>query len=308
MKGKGTIYIAGAGGMLGEAFYKVFRQEYRLVCSDIDVNEDWLQYLDFRDFEQYYEAVIRSDASFLFHLGAHTSLEYCELYPEDAYDTNTRAVQHAVQIANELDIPLLYISSAGIFDGKKDQYDDWDQPNPLGVYARTKYEGELYVTENCRRYLVCRAGWMMGGGPEKDKKFIQKLMQQIKGGKRELFVVNDKTGTPTYTHDFADNVKLLLQKEQWGLFNMVCGGTTDRLEVTRELISILGLQDEIKVTPVSSRHFFQTYFANRPPSERLVNAKLISQGLNIMSNWKTSLRNYIRDYYQGYLKDLLTRT
>ncbi len=75
----------------------------------------------------------------------------------------------------------------------------------------------------------------MGGGPRKDKKFIQKIMQQIKDGKTELFVVNDKFGTPTYTYDFARNVNLLLQTKFWGVYNMVCGGVTSRLEVVREL-------------------------------------------------------------------------
>ena len=117
------------------------------------------------------------------------------------------AVENAVYIANELDIPLLYISTAGIFDGRQDVYDDWDAPNPLGVYARAKWAGEEFVKQNARRYLVCRAGWMMGGGPRKDKKFIQKLMQQLRDGATELNVVDDKLGTPTYTRDFAHNVR-----------------------------------------------------------------------------------------------------
>ena len=64
--------------------------------------------------------------------------------------------------------------------------------------------------ENSKDYLICRAGWMMGGGPKKDKKFIQKIMKQIKDGKKELHIVNDKLGTPTYTHDFAANIRLLI--------------------------------------------------------------------------------------------------
>ena len=147
---------------------------------------------------------------YLFHLGAHTSLEYCEENPDDAYATNTLAVEHAVHIANALNIPLLYISTAGIFDGAQETYDDWDRPNPLGHYARSKYMGERFVAANVRQHLVCRAGWMMGGGPAKDKKFVQKLMKQLKDGNRELFVVDDKLGTPTYTIDFARNVDLLL--------------------------------------------------------------------------------------------------
>ena len=96
------------------------------------------------------------------------------------------------RIANELKIPLLYISTAGIFDGEKETYDDWDTPNPLGHYARSKYQGEIAVSKSCPKHLICRAGWMMGSGPNKDKKFIQKLMLQLKEGKRELFIVNDK--------------------------------------------------------------------------------------------------------------------
>jgi len=301
MNQKKAIYMAGAGGMLGEAFYKVFKDEYELTCSDIDVNESWLNELDFRDAEKYREEVRRSGASFLFHLGAHTDLEYCELHPEDAHSTNTLAVEHAVSIANELDIPLLYISTAGIFDGEKELYDDWDQPNPLGQYARTKYAGELFVVNNCRRFLVCRAGWMMGGGPGKDKKFIRKMMTQLKEGRKELFIVTDKMGTPTYTYDFAANVKLLLEKESWGLYNMVCEGSTDRFAVTAELVRILGLENEVRLTPVSSDHFKQTYFADRPACERLVNKKLNQLGFNIMRDWKTCLNIYIHDHYKGYL-------
>ncbi|HVT84677.1 MAG TPA: NAD(P)-dependent oxidoreductase [Chitinophagaceae bacterium] len=302
MKKKKKIYMAGVGGMLGEAFYKTFKNEYELKCSDIDVNEKWLKYLDFRDFEDYRKDVKKFRPDYLFHIGAFTDLEYCETHPDETYLTNTIAVENAVYIANELDIPLLYISTAGIFDGQKDIYDDWDQPNPLGHYARSKYAGELFVTQNCSKYLVCRAGWMMGGGPAKDKKFVQKIMQQIKIGKNELFIVDDKLGTPTYTHDFARNVKLLIEKEYWGLYNMVCEGITSRLDVARELIRILKLENKIKITPVSSDYFKETYFAARPASERLIDRKLALRNVNIMRDWKICLKEYIGGYYKNYLK------
>ncbi|MCK5505354.1 MAG: NAD(P)-dependent oxidoreductase [Thermodesulfovibrionia bacterium] len=295
------IYIAGCGGMLGEAFYKVFKDEYTVRCTDIDVNEEWLEYLDFRDYEKYRDDVKQFAPDYLFHLGAYTDLEYCELNADDTYITNTLAVENAVLIANDLNIPVLYISTAGIFDGKKDLYDDWDLPNPLGHYARSKYAGELYVKDHAKTYLTCRAGWMMGAGPKKDKKFIQKIMKQIKGGAKELFIVNDKLGTPTYTHDFAKNVKLLLEKEFWGLYNLVCKGATSRLDVAKELVSLLGLGDEIAVNEVSSDYFNKEYFADRPASERLVNKKLDLRGLNIMRDWKAALEEYLSNYYRDYL-------
>jgi dTDP-4-dehydrorhamnose reductase len=299
---KKKIYIAGCGGMLGEAFYKQFKDDFILKCTDKDVNESWLSFLDFRDFDAYKKDVTDFKPDYLFHLGAYTDLEFCETHIEDTYNTNTLAVENAVYIANNLEIPILYISTAGIFDGKKNLYDDWDLPNPLGHYARAKYAGERFVIENTRRYLICRAGWMMGSGPGKDKKFVQKIMNQLKAGKKELFVVNDKDGTPTYTHDFAKNVKLLLQKEYWGLYNMVCGGETSRLEVAREMVELLGLKEKVQVNPVSSDYFNKEYFAERPPCERLINQKLNIRNVNIMRDWRVALKEYLDNYYEGYLK------
>ena len=295
------IYIAGCGGMLGEAFYNQFKYEYEIKCTDKDVNETWLSLLDFRDFDAYKKEVVEFKPDFLFHLGAYTDLEFCEENADDTYKTNTLPVENAVYFANELDIPILYISTAGIFDGKKEFYDDWDQPNPLGVYARSKYMGERFVVENAKRYLVCRAGWMMGSGPKKDKKFIQKIMRQIKEGKKELFVVNDKDGTPTYTHDFAKTVKALIENEYWGLYNCVCGGQTSRLEVAQELIKILGKENEVRIKDVTSDYFKDLYFAERPASERLITKKLDLRGINKMRDWKVALKEYIDNYYIGYL-------
>ncbi len=298
---KKKIYIAGCGGMLGEAFYIRFNNDYELKCTDKDVNEKWLSFLDFRDFNAYKNDVLEFNPDYLFHLGAYTDLEFCEQNPDETYNTNTLAVENAVFIANELNIPLLYISTAGIFDGKKELYDDWDQPNPLGAYARSKYMGERFVAENVKRFLICRAGWMMGAGPAKDKKFVQKMMKQLKDGKKTLYIVNDKDGTPTYTHDFAINVKKLLELEYWGLYNMVCGGQTSRIEVTGELLKILKLDHTVKIEPVSSEYFKDTYFAERPPCERLENRKLRIRNLNLMRDWRLALKEYIEVYYQGYL-------
>jgi dTDP-4-dehydrorhamnose reductase len=299
---KKKIYLAGSGGMLGEAFYRVFKDDFEIKCTDKDVNTDWLSFLDFRDLEKYRADVEAFKPDYLFHLGAYTDLEFCELNVDDTYATNTMAVENAVFIANSLNIPLLYISTAGIFDGKKELYDDWDDPNPLGHYARSKFMGEKYVQVHAHRYIICRAGWMMGGGPDKDKKFINKLIKQLVAGKRELFIVNDKDGTPTFTIDFARNVKLLFEKEYWGLYNLVCKGQTGRMEVSEELVRLLGLKDKVKITEVTSDHFKDTYFAQRPPCERLVNKKLELRGINIMRDWKVALKEYLDMYYTDYLK------
>ena len=296
------IYIAGSAGMLGDAFYQEFKSSYELKCSDLDDSEDWISYLDFRDYKKYRDEVMDFAPDYLFHLGAHTDLEYCENNIDDTYNTNTLSVENAVLIANELDIPLLYISTAGIFDGSKDWFDDWDLPNPICHYARSKYAGELYVQGNAKRHLILRAGWMMGGGPNKDKKFIAKLMNQLKAGKKELHVVDDKLGTPTYTCDFAKNAKLLLEEEIWGLYNLVCGGLTGRFEVAEEVLNFFKLSDKVKLTKVDSEFFKKEYFAPRPYSERLINAKLNIRNFNVMRDWKVCLEDYLSSSFSEYLK------
>lgn len=295
------IFMSGCGGMLGDAFYSVFKDAYELKCTDIDLNENWLEYLDFRNLDEYSRSVDAFKPDFLFHIGAHTDLEYCEENIDDTYLTNTISVEHAVSIANMLNIPILYISTAGIFDGSKDTYDDWDLPNPLCHYARSKYAGEKFVVERAKFPIVLRAGWMMGGGPKKDKKFIYKILKQIKDGHEILHIVDDKLGTPTYTIDFAENAKVILENEKWGLYNLVCQGITGRYEVACKILSALNLEKKIKIEKVDSSYFKEEYYAIRPSSERLINKRLQLIGLNKMRDWETCLEEYLRNSFHDYL-------
>lgn len=292
------VYIAGCGGMLGEAFYKAFKNDYECKFTDKDVNSDWLNFLDFREISAYENDVKSFAPDILIHLGAYTSLEYCDTNEMDALNNNVTSLETAVHLSNDLDIPLLFISTAGIFDGEKDEYDDWDAPGPLGVYARTKVLAEDYITKNANKYFVMRAGWMMGGGPAKDKKFVGKIINQLADGKKELFIVDDKDGTPTYTHDFAAVAKKLINTNRYGVYNCVCEGLTSRLEVAHEIVKLLNLESDVKITEVSSEYFSSEYFSLRPPSERLVNKKLQIIGLNSMRDWKVALKEYIDEYWQ----------
>jgi len=81
----------------------------------------------------------------------------------------------------------------------------------------------------------------------------------------------------------------------------VCGGLTGRYDVAVEMLSILGLSDLVTVTPVQSSYWGEEYFAERPPSERLVNKKLDLRDLNIMRDWRICLKEYLDTYYDGYL-------
>lgn len=289
--------------MLGEGFHRTRRPDDETRFTDKDVNSDWLSFLDFRDFDKYERDVVKYKPDLLCHLGAHTSLEYCEDNPDDAYITNTLSVDHAIVIANDLDIPLVYISTAGIFNGEEELYDDWSVPDPLGHYARSKYMAEVAVQQRVDKHFIFRAGWMMGGGSAKDKKFVSKIGKQLASGASELFIVDDKLGTPTLTWDFARTVRSVVDTSYYGLYNMVCGGLTGRLEVATEMVRLLGLQDVVKVTPVHSDHFKTEFFAPRPPNERLLNRKLDLRGLNGMRDWKIALADYLEDDWGNFILD-----
>jgi dTDP-4-dehydrorhamnose reductase len=97
-------------------------------------------------------------------------------------------------------------------------------------------------------------------------------------------------------------VKLLVENGKRGLYNMVCQGITSRLEVAQELVKQLRMNGDIKINEVSSDYFKKEYFAPRPASERLINARLEKEGLDVMRDWKVSLKEYLSDSYPEYLR------
>jgi len=132
----------------------------------------------------------------------------------------------------------------------------------------------------------------MGAGPSKDKKFVNKIFKQIAAGKKELHVVDDKLGTPTYTHSFANGIYEITKTGLFGLYNQVCNGDCSRYDVAVEFVNLLGLADKIEVKKVASDFFKEEYFAPRPYSEKLVNLKLNTRKINFMPDWKDALSEY----------------
>lgn len=290
------IYIAGCGGMLGEAVHERFSGAATVMATDIDVNESWLSHADVRD----YEGISRSIAEFgpdaIVNLAAITDMEACERDPDNAWLTNALGAENVALSAIRLDVPHVYISTAGIFGGEKEFFNDFDQPNPLSIYAKSKYAGEQFVRQSVPRHYVVRAGWMMGGGPRKDKKFVNKIYRQLAGGSAQLAVVDDKLGTPTYTVDFAEGLFRLLESDCYGVYNQVCPGSCSRYDVALRFVELLGLADKVKVNKVSSDYFAEEYFAQRPASEKLLTMKLAARNLMVMRDWEVCLEEYARDF------------
>lgn len=290
----GTVLITGAGGMLGNAVYPYFAKRYgTVVATDKDLTEPWLKQLDVRDTAALRRAFETVRPSLVLHLAACTDLEFCEVHPGVARDTNATATQSVAALCEETGATLVYISTAGIFDGKKEGfYTEEDQPRPLMVYGQAKYDGELFATRHCSRTFVVRAGWMVGGGARKDHKFVQNILGQIVSGARRIHAVNDRYGTPTYTHDFALNLFRLLDTRRYGTYHMVCEGAGTRFDVARAILDIAG-RDDIELVPVDSSFFAQNYFAPRPVSEMMVNANLRALDINLMRPWREALSDYI---------------
>ena len=296
------VFITGCGGMLGKAVYERFSPHCQVLATDIDVNEPWLEYGDVIDFQEILGKASKFKPDLIINLAALTDLEYCEKNPEIAWKTNTLGAENMALISKKLNATHIYISTAGIFDGKQEYYNDFEKPNPKSIYAKAKYYGETVVEKMLDNYFIFRAGWMMGGGIKKDKKFINKIFRQIQGGKKQLFVVEDKLGTPTYTVNFAEAMFEIVQTELFGLYNMVCEGSCSRYEVASEFIKLLGLEKEINIKIVSSGFFANEYFAPRPNSEKLLNLKLSARGINYMKDWKECLADYVETFKPHFEK------
>lgn len=295
--------------MLGEAVYEHFSSRCITRATDVDLNESWLGYLDVSDKKQVFEFGRKIKPDFLIHLAALTDMEYCELHPDEAYNVNSYGTENMVNLAREFNAPLVYISTAGIFDGKKDEYSEDDNPvppAPLSVYGKTKYNGEL-AARVWPRSIIIRAGWMMGGGPGKDKKFINKLIKQIRADAREIAVVDDKFGTPCYTYDLAKIIEYLIDGELYGLYHGVCDGSGgSRYDVAAYLIHSLNIDQKVNLREVDSDYFKEKYFAPRPPSERLNNAKIKSLNPSLVRDWHECLREYVNKFDWG-LKDIFSK-
>ena len=295
------VMITGCGGMLGNAVYPYFQERCSAVfATDIQIEQDergWLNYLDARDHAGMSAAFRDFRPDLVLHLAAMTDVEECEGHPREARASNTETTRIAACLAAEHGTPLVYISTGGVFDGVKGTYyTEDDVPNPIMVYGATKLDGEKEVWAAGGRSYVIRPGWMVGGGPRNDHKFVSFILEQLAAGAREIYAVTDKVGTPTYTHDFAINLFALLGREAFGTYHMVCKGSGTRFEVAKEIVRICGYHD-VEVKPADSSLFEKRFWAPRPDCEMLKNQALERLGINLMRDWRVALADYLlRDY------------
>lgn len=232
------------------------------------------------------EAVLNSGRAHrpraVIHLAAETDMDICESEPDRAYRVNASGTYNMAILAKELDAKMVYVSTGGVFDGaKKSPYEENDTPNPLTYYGRSKYLGELIVRGMLDDCIIARTCWLFGGGPEKDKKFISKIISQFDKG--EVRAANDQFGSPTFAKDFIKALCGLIKEDKAGIFHVVNSGISSRYEVAKEAAKILGIEADI--IPVSS-----DYFPSKAPL--IFNQSLVSNTV-CLRPWQEALKEYL---------------
>lgn len=142
------ILVTGAAGMLGSSLVPTLREEgHEVYPTDINVSDREIEFLDVRGIDKVFEFVNRLRPDLVMHLAAETDVDKCELEIEHAFMTNAIGTQNVALACQKDSIIMVYIiSSVGVFDGKKEEpYIEFDEPNPINVYRRTKLEGEKIV-------------------------------------------------------------------------------------------------------------------------------------------------------------------
>lgn len=287
MKNGKTVVITGANGMLGEAVYAQFSKDWNVRAADVKL--DVTKNLSVERFIK----KVKPDA--IVHLAALTDLEYCELHPSEAYDVNALGVANVLAPAIELGIPFVHISTARIFNGKRRSYSEYDTADPIGIYGKSKYAGEI-IARAYAKSIIIRGGWMVGGGPQKDKKFVNKIIQRINDKEKELQIIDNTRGTISYTYDVARTIQYLLERRAYGIYHCVCDDETSRFEITKFIVRELGLENKIKISKVNSSRWSKEYFSPRPGSESLINSILKKMNPDLTRPWRVCLADYLKRF------------
>ena len=290
---KTKVLLTGGNGMLADALCPIlFQNGYDVYITDIvGVDERVIFRLDIRNKEEIDKVVSKFKPDLIMHLAAETNVDKCELNAEHAYKVNTDGTENMALSAKAIGADFVYISTGAVFDGEKlEPYVESDKPNPISIYGKSKFEGENIVASLFDKYYIFRAGWMIGGY-KKDKKFVAKIVDLAKT-KKEIPVVTDKFGSPTFTKDFSKGIVSVISTKEYGLYHMVNEGGCSRFDIAEKIIEYLGKKDVV-IKPVTSESF--PLPAPRGRSEMLSNYNLKMLGLNIIRPWQDALKEYILD-------------
>ncbi|WP_215872876.1 SDR family oxidoreductase [Acidithiobacillus caldus] len=283
------LLITGSTGMLGGyVMSEVDRNKWSIIAptrSMFNLDEPSLLY----------DYIIANNPQIILHMAAETDVDQCEIDPHIAARRNALSTQEIARAARKCGAYLLYISTSNIFSSSERLiFNELDVPSPCNYYGKSKFFGEK-VIENSgpSDYLIIRAGWMIGGGRQKDHKFVGRIIKAIDNNAEEIRAVNDRIGSITYAHLLSKFIRWALDNKPTGIIHYSSTGAISRYEIAVEIARILNFNG--RVIPVSSPIF--PLPAPRPLSDAIETIYLsVMNGAPISGSWREDLETYVRTF------------
>lgn len=280
------VLVTGANGQLGHKINQLLSENFDLTLTDADT-------MDITDKEEVLETVKSIKPDFIIHGAAYTKVDAAEENEALCRKINATGTENVAKAASEVDATLIYISTDFVFDGKRNSpYSEDDKTNPLSVYGLTKREGEEAIQKFCPKHYIIRVAWLFGELPENypGSNFVETMLRLAKE-KGSLSVVNDQIGSPTYTKDLVETIKLAIDSAMpYGTYHFSGTGECSWYDFAQEIFD--RSKTNIKLSPIDSDHFTQK--AKRPPYSYMDKAK-IEKTLGIkVRTWQEMLGEYLK--------------
>ena len=276
------ILITGAGGLVGRALAD------HCVQNGDDVVACDRQSLDISDAERVNVVINEASPDVVINCAAWTDVDECEHDVDRSDQVNAIGPENLARASLGVGAQLITISTDYVFDGTKDGfYTQRDNPNPLGVYARSKLEGERRAQLALARTIVVRTGFIFGRG---GKNFLSTAVDRVRAGEK-IKAIYDAWGTPTYANDLARRLRELADLDLPGIFHVVSGGEgTSYALFAEEALKLAGLEG-ISLETVALDSLNRP--APRPRNSRL--KCLLSEGLGLeaLPPWQEGLRHFL---------------
>jgi len=278
------ILITGGKGQLGRDLEKVLSRagKYELTCLGHDA-------LDITKPDNVQQAVLSVRPEVIIHAAANTNVDQCERNEDSACLVNALGTRNVTVAAVKIGAKLVYISTDYVFNGKAGRpYTEFDVPDPINIYGKSKLAGERYVASLSNKYFIVRTSWLYG---YYGKNFV-KTMLNLAQEKNEVSVVNDQVGSPTYTKDLAHFIEELVQTELYGIYHVTNSGFCSWFDFARAIFRMAGL-NQIKVAPISTPEL--NLPAPRPAYSVLDNYCIRIEGMSALQPWKDALQEFLAE-------------
>ncbi len=274
------LLVIGAKGMLGTDMLRDWR-------SDEVVGADRAQ-ADIRDIAQVRALVSKVRPDWIVLTAAYTDVDGSEKNQELAFAVNSTGAAHVARVALEFGARLFYVSTDYVFDGTSSRpYETRNPIHPLNVYGASKAGGEKAIQELSSDFCIGRTSWLFGAsGPS----FPEKILRASES-RKELTVVSDQVGSPTFTRDLAAAILQLIHLEARGVVHITNSGTCSWFDFASEVLHQAG-RDSIVVRPVTSAGFVRP--ARRPAFSVLSPSSLQRYGITTR-HWKDAVPAYLDD-------------